>query len=439
MRATLSILLVAVAAAIAGSIAGSNDWPGWRGPSGNGISPLKNIPASWSVDRNIAWKTAVPGRGYSSPVVWGNRVFLTADIEGEAVTGVEPPKHRIKGGPFRHPDSTGMNRKHTLKILCFDAASGKQLWERTVYDGRVYDEIHKFNTYASSTPVTDGKFVYAYFDAQGFYKYDFEGNLIWKISLGRIDTLGLGTGVSPLLFEDKLLLLADQDEGENSFLAAISAADGKTVWKTPRQARQSWTTPVMVDSGGQLELIVPGTENVIAYDPRNGKELWRAEGLVGNSVHSPVFGQGMVFVTTGYPLKKTMAIRLAPDADGNRVAWKYEKGTSYVPSPILYGDYLYLMTDAGLLTCLDARTGEPEYESKRFPTPAHFTSPPVAFDGKLLITSEEGDTYVVKAGPVHEILATNSLREPVYGSLALAGDSIYVRSATSLYRIRTAP
>lgn len=434
MRVTLAALLLTFSAAIAGS----DDWPGWRGPSGNGISTLKNIPTSWAADRNVAWRAPVPGRGHSSPVVWGNRIFLTTDIEGESVSGAEAPKHRIKGAPFRHPDSTGLNRKHTLKVLCFDAANGKQLWERTAYDGSVYDEIHKFNTYASPTPVTDGKFVYAYFEAQGFYKYDFEGNLIWKISLGKIDTLGLGTGVSPLLFEDKLILLVDQDEGDDSFLVAISAADGKIAWKTPRKARQSWTTPVMVEAGGQLEMIVTGTENVIAYDPRNGKEFWRADGIVGNSVHTPVFGHGMVYVTTGYPMKKTMAIRLAPDAEANRVAWKYEKGTSYVPSPILYGDYLYLMTDAGLVTCLDAHSGEPKYESKRFPTPAHFTSPPVAFDEKLLITSEDGDTYVLKAGPEHEVLATNSLGEPVYASLALAGDSIYIRSGKNLYRIRKA-
>jgi len=419
-------------------LAGANDWPGWRGPSGNGISTLKDIPISWAADRNIAWKTEVAGRGHSSPVVWGDRVFLTTDIEGEPVAA-EAPKHRIRGGAFRHPDSTGINKKHTLKVLCFDAANGKQLWERTAYEGQVYDEIHKFNTYASPTPVVDGKFVYAYFEAQGLYKYDFAGNLVWKISLGKIDTLGLGTGVSPVLFEDKLLLLADQDDGDNSFLVAISTADGKIAWKTPRKARQTWTTPVIVESGGQLELIVMGTENVIAYDPRSGKEMWRTEGIVGNSVHTPVFGHGMVYLTTGYPLKKTLAIRLAPDtAETNRVAWKYEKGTSYVPSPILYGDYLYLMTDAGLLTCLDALTGEPKYESKRFPAPAHFTSPPVAFDGKLLITSEDGDTYVVKAGPVHEVLGTNSLGEPVFASLALAGDSIYVRSGKSLYRIRKA-
>jgi len=175
---------------------------------------------------------------------------------------------------------------------------------------------------------------------------------------------------------------------------------------------------------------------VVAYDPRTGKELWRAEGLAGNVVHTPVTGHGMVFVSTGYPTKKTMGIRLDPAPGENRVAWKYEKGTGYIPSPILYGDYIYLLTGAGLLTCLDAHTGEPKYEAKRFPAPAQFVASPVAFDGKVLITSQDGDTYVVKAGSEHEILGTNPLGEQIFASLALAGDSIYIRAEKHLYRIR---
>ncbi len=186
-------------------------------------------------------------------------------------------------------------------------------------------------------------------------------------------------------------------------------------------------------------MIVPSTEDVTAYDPRDGKQLWRTEGLGSNSVHTPVFGHGMVYVTSGFPKKIVMAIRLDPAKDQPRVAWKYEKGTGYIPSPILYGDYLYVMTGAGLLTCLDAVTGEVKYEGKRFPQPGQFTGAPVAADGKLMITSNDGDTYVVKAGPDFEVLSTNSLGEPVYASLALAGDSVYVRSAGSLFRIRQSP
>jgi outer membrane protein assembly factor BamB len=421
------------------ALAGSDDWPGWRGPTANGISPLKNVPSTWSADRNVAWKTPLEGRGLSSPVVWGDRIFLTADIEGDPVEGAVPPKHSIRGEPFRHPDSTGMNRKHILKVMSFDAKSGKKLWEQTAYDGPVADEIHKFNSYASATPVTDGKFVYAYFESQGLYKYDFDGKQIWKMSLGPIYTEGVGNGVSPVLFEHKIIILADQDEGERSFMAAVSTSDGKVAWKIARKAQVSWTVPVILTVNDQPQMLVSGTENLIAYDPRTGKEIWKTEGVGGNSVHTPVFGHGMVYVSTGYPNKNVMAVRLNPSPGEERVAWTYKKGTGYIPNAMLYGDYLYFMTDGGLLTCVDALTGKVQYESKRFPTPGQFAGAPVAFDGKVLITSQDGDTYVLKAGPEHEILSTNSLSERVVASLAIAGDSIYIRSEKNLYRIRQGP
>jgi outer membrane protein assembly factor BamB len=364
-------------------------------------------------------------------------VFLTTDIEGDVLPGAGPVKHKLEGQPFVHPDSVGGNRKHTLKVLAYEGTSGKLLWERTAYEGEVFDDTHRFNTYASPTPVTDGSAVYVWFDSQGLYKYDFDGNLLWSASLGGIATLGVGYGGSPVLFEDLILLLCDQDEGEHSFLAAVSTHDGKLRWKLDRKNQITWTTPLLLESGGRKQLIVPSTEDVVAYDPRTGKEIWRTEGLAGNVVHTPVTGHGMVYVSTGYPNKKTMGIRLTPSPGEARVAWRYEKGTGYIPSPILYGDYLYLLTGAGLLTCLDAHTGEPKYEARRFPAPSQFVASPVAFDGKVLITSQDGDTYVVRAGPEHEILASNPLGEPVFASLALAGDSVYIRGEKHVYRIRS--
>ena len=360
-------------------------------------------------------------------------------MEGEKVEGVTPPKHVVRGEPFRQPDSLGMDHKHILKVMSFDANTGKQLWVRTAYEGTVADEIHKFNTYASPTTVTDGKYVYAYFESQGLYKYDYDGKLIWKMFLGPISTVGVGSGVSPVLFEDKIIILADQDGDGRSFMAAISTKDGSIAWKIPRQAQVSWTVPVILDVNKQPQMIVSGTENLISYDPRNGKEIWRTEGVGGNSVHTPVFGHGMVYVSTGYPVKNILAVRLNPAPGEDRVAWTYKKGTGYIPNTILYGDYFYFMTDAGLLTCVDAVTGKIQYESKRFPTPGRFASAPVAVDGKLFITSQDGDTYVMKAGPVYEILGTNSLGDGVVASLAIAGDSVYIRAEKNLYRIRQAP
>ncbi len=429
-------LLLALLATPPVSPASSEDWPGWRGPSQNGISPLKNLPTSWSGAENVAWKTALTGRGNSSPVISGKRVFLTSDVIGAPVEGYVAPKHKVAGGrEFRNPDSVPANNKHALHVLCFDADSGKQLWDRVVYDGMMYDEVHRTASYANSTPVTDGKFVYAAFGSEGFYKLDFAGNLIWKATLGNLDNVGLGYGSSPVLFEDKLVLLADQDDGERSFITALSTSDGKVAWKTARNVPSSFTTPVLIEIAGKTQLVVNGT-TVISYDPRDGKELWRAESTPGVYVHSPVWGQGMFISTVGYPGKATLGIRLHAGEGEERVAWKYAKGTSYVPSPLMYGDYLYLMTDAGLLSCLNPRTGEVIYEGKRFGQPAKFNASMVAFDGKILATSEDGDTYIVKAGPEFEVLGKNSLEEPVKTSLALAGDSVYVRSTGALYRIR---
>jgi len=410
-------------------------WPSWRGPA-NGVSTLRSLPVAWTGERNVAWKSEVPGRGHSSPVVWGDHIFLTTDVEGDVVPGAAPVKHTLEGQPFVHPDSVGGTHKHTLKVLAYEIGTGKLLWERTAYSGKVFDDTHRFNTYASPTPVTDGKYVYAWFDSQGLYKYDFDGNLVWSSLLGGISTLGVGYGGSPVLYEDLVIVLADQDEGEHSFLAAVSTKDGKIAWKLARKNQITWTTPVLAEVRGKKQLIVPSTEDVVSYDPRTGKELWRSDGLGGNVVHTPVIGHGMVYVSTGYPTKKTMAVRLDPVAGEKRVAWQYDKGTGYIPSPILYGDYLYLLTGAGLLTCLDAHTGEPKYEGKRFPAPGQFVASPVAFDGKVLLSSQDGDTYVVKAGPEHEVIGTNPLGEQMFASLALVGDSIFIRGEKHLYRIR---
>lgn len=411
------------------------NWPQWRGAEGSGVSEEPNLPAEWSSQKNIAWKTPIPGRGHSSPIVFGKQIFLTTSIEGAILPDAKPVKHKLRGEDFVHPDSVGGRRGQTLKVLALDSETGKILWEQTAYEGAVYDDRHKKNTYASPTPVSDGKHVFVYFESQGLFSYDFNGKLAWKSSLGGIRTLGMGAGTSPVLFEDLVLVQCDQDEGEGSFVAGISKKDGKLVWKTPRKTNISWSTPILVRSGGKHQLIASGDQTIVAYDPKNGKELWHSAGLLANVVPSPVAGHDMVFVSAGYPQKRTYALRLGSPQD--RIAWTYEKGTGYVPSPILYGDYLYLMTDKGLVTCLDARTGALRYEGKRVPVPATFSASPVAFDGKIFLTSEDGDTFVLKAGPDHEIVGTNSLGEPVYASPAIANGQLFIRTDKNLYCIRT--
>ena len=436
-------LIIGISLAFAGlsflaGKASAGNWPQWRGPEGTGISNEKNLPSQWSPTKNIKWKTPIDGRAHSSPIVWGNRVFITTAIEGEEVPGAKAVKHTFDGKEFVHPDSLGANRKQTFKVVCVDRDSGKVLWQATAFEGTPYDDRHRKSSYAASTPATDGKMVYAFFGAEGLYAFDYKGKLAWKADVGKIGTVGMGTGTSPILFDNVVIVQADEENVEGSFMVAYDKKTGKEVWKTPRKVQTGWSTPLLVKTASRTELIASGTEFIVGYDPATGKELWRHKGVESNAVPSPVANNQMVYLVAGYPAKIAMAIRLGQSGDLTgtpNVPWKYTKGTAYVPSPILYGDYLYLTTDRGILTCLDAKTGEVKYEGGRIPVPATFTASPVAFEGKILMTSEDGDTFIVKAGPTHEILGTNSIGEAVYASPAIADGRIYIRGEKHLYAI----
>jgi outer membrane protein assembly factor BamB len=438
---TLSMCLVVVTALTApastNAAASDANWPQWRGPESTGVSMEKNLPVEWSSTKNIKWKTPLPGRGHSSPIVWGNKVFLTTAIEGAIVPGAKAPTHLSEGEVFKHPDSVGSDRKHTFKVFCFDKETGKLVWEQTAYEGTPYDDRHRKGSFASSTPATDGRNVYAFFGSEGLYAYDMNGKLAWKASLGKLGTVGMGTGTSPVLYENLVILQCDEEEGKASFIVALDKRSGKEIWRTPRKVQASWSTPILVRTARRTELIASGNEAVIAYDPATGKELWHSKGVESNAIPTPVAGNETVFIVAGFPTKIAMAIRLggAGQLADSSILWQYAKGTAYVPSPILYGDYLYLTTDRGILTCLEAKTGKVIYEGGRVPIPATFTASPVAFDGKILLTSEDGDTFIIKAGPQHEVLRTNSLDEPVYASPALADGKIFIRGEKNLYCI----
>ena len=414
------------------------NWPQWRGADGSGVSTEKNLPSDWNVSKNIKWKTPIEGRGHSSPIVWNNRIFLTTAVEGEVVPGAKAIKHMDGDKEFLHPDSVGADRKHTFKVVCIDRVSGKVLWQSVAWEGTPYDNRHRKSSYAASTPATDGKLVYAFFGTEGLYAYDFNGKLAWKAMLGNLGTVGMGTGTSPILYENLVIVQCDEENGAASFIVAVDKKTGKEVWKTPRKVQVSWSTPLLVHTAKRAELITSGTESIIAYDPATGKELWTHKGVESNAIPSPVANSDVAFLVAGFPAKIAMALKLGGSGDLTGSAsevWKYSKGTAYVPSPILYQDYLYIMTDRGILTCLDARTGEVKYEGGRIPIPATFTASPVAFDGKILLTSEDGDTFIIKAGPKHEVLGTNSVGEPVYASPAIADGRIFIRGEHNLYCI----
>lgn len=429
------LLATSLLAATARATGGAN-WPQWRGPSGQGISNEKDLPNEWSPTKNIKWKTAIAGRGHSSPIVWGNRIFLTTAVEGPVVQGAKAVTHFDDGKEYIHPDSVGADHQHSFMVMCLDRDTGKILWQQTAFEGTPYDNRHRKASYAASTPATDGKYVYAFFGTEGLFAYDLNGKLAWKASVGKLGTFGMGVGTSPVLFNNLLIIQCDEESGAASFMVALDKTTGKEVWRTPRKVQASWATPLLVTAGNHSEIITTGNEAVIAYDPSNGKELWRHKGTESNAIPSPVANNEMVFISAGFPAKIAMAIKLGGSGDlTDTVAWQYAKGTAYVPSPILYGDYLYLTTDRGILTCLDAKTGEVKYEGGRVPVPATFTASPVAFDGKILLTSEDGDTFIVKAGPKHEIIGTSSVGEPVYASPAIADGRIIIRGERNLYAI----
>jgi outer membrane protein assembly factor BamB len=428
-RFSASIVLLALGATLS---AGEN-WPQWRGPGSQGISSEAALPTEWSSVKNIVWKTALPA-GHSSPIVWENRIFLTAAIEGEVVPGAKAVNHTVDGQVWLHPDSVAADKKQTLKLLSLDAGSGKVLWERTAYEGVVYDARHRRSSFAGPTAATDGTMVFAYFGPEGLYAYDFSGRLAWKV-VERFKTLGLGTGTSPVLYRNLVIIQRDEDEGKESVIAAYDKATGKEAWKTRRPVQISWSTPALVPVPAGTELVTNGSEFAIGYDPATGRELWRTTGVESNAIHTPLVGKGLVIMTAGYPAKKVIAIRPGTVPGDRRVAWQYAKGTGYVLSNIFYGDYVYLLTDNGVVTCLDAETGAVKYEGGRPATPSRFTASPVAYNGVIAMTSEDGETFMLKAGPEHTIVRTNTLDEPVYSSPAIAGGRIYIRGERHLFAI----
>ena len=421
-----------IAAALGVSLGAESQWPGWRGRDGSGISADRNLPTEWAPGRNIKWKAEIPGRGHSSPVVWGNLVFVTTAIRGEQVPERKAPVHLDfqKQPGYVHPDSVDVDYKHTLKVYAIDAKTGAVAWERIAYDGPMFDDRHRRNTFASPTMAADGERAYAFFESNGVYAYDFKGNLVWKKDLGTIIKAGLGPGTSPVIYKDLLILQCDQEMGGGSYIVALNRKSGSEIWRTNRDNRRSWATPLIVNTGARDELIASGAEAVVAYDPATGKELWRTDGTRSHPIPSPVSTKGVIFLTAGSSAKVVLAMK-----PGGEILWRYNKGAAYVPSPIAVGDYLYLVSDAGLMTCLDAVTGERLYEGGRPPVAGAYFASPVAFDGKILLTSEDGDSFLIKAGPVHEVLAASSIGETVWASPAIADGTIYIRGDKHLFAI----
>ena len=416
------------------------NWPQFRGES-CGVVTDAVLPTSWSATENVIWSVDIPGRGWSCPVVWGDKIFLTTVAsEGE----VEDAKKGLYFGGNRKKASTD---EHHWIVYCFDWKSGMLLWQKTVHKGLPAEPVHIKNTYASETPLTDGERVYFYFGNLGLFCFDLDGKEIWQKPLDPVKIrYDWGTASSPVLFEDKLFIVNDNDD--QSYLLALNAKTGDELFRINRDEKSNWATPYIWKNSLRTELVTCGSNKVRSYD-LNGKELWQLGPMSVITIPTPIENKGLLYICSGYvgdiknrpihAVRPGAAGDISPDDKenpGKYIAWTLKFGGPYNPSPIAYGDYLYILNDRGFVNCYDALTGEVLYEKEKLAKDARaFTASPWANDGKLFFLSEDGDTFVLQAGPEFKVLGRNALDEMCMATPATLRGNLIIRTLTKLYRI----
>ena len=421
-------------------LAAADNWPQFRGAQSDGVADDAQLPESWSTTRNVVWKSEIPGSGWSSPVVWGDRIFVTSVI---STVAPETPK---KGLYFGGNRESIPGDEHRWMVYAVDWKTGKIAWEREVHRGAPRSSHHLKNTFASETPVTDGERVYACFGNLGLFVFDMEGKPVWSQTWGPFRTrYGWGTAASPVLYKDRVYIVNDNDE--HSFLMALDKRTGKQIWRVERDEGSNWATPYIWENERGVEIVTSGTRKVRSYD-LDGRLLWEMGGMSSIAIPTPFSQHGLLFVASGYVgdnVRPVFAVR--PGAHGDIslkegetskefIAWYLRQAGPYNPSPLVYGDYYYTLLDRGLLTCHDARTGREIYGKQRIdPEASAFTASPWASNGKLFALSEEGDTFVMQAGPQFKVLGKNALDEMCMATPAIARGSLIMRTATKLYRI----
>lgn len=381
-----------------------DDWPQFRGPTGQGVSDEKGLPLTWSETKNVRWKVAIPGRGWSSPVIQGDRIWLT--------TATEEGK--------------------SLRAMAVDRNTGAILQNVEVFHLKSGKLTNSKNSFASPTPVVEGDRVYLHFGAFGTACITQSGEIVWKTRL-EYDNGQHGTGGSPVIYEDLLILSCDGNDVQ--FVVALDKATGKVRWKKMREGYQAYTTPLVVSLPGGDQVISPGALRAIAYEPRTGKEIWQVKYGEGfSNVPRPVYGDGLVFICTGFQQASLLAIK--PDGHGDitksKIEWRLDRGVPLTPSPLLVGNELYMVSDNGIATCVDAKTGQELWRAR---LGGNHSASPIYADGKIYFLSEEGESVVIAPGRELKHLATNQLEGPTLASMAVSSGSLFIRSATHLYRI----
>jgi len=439
VRTALAILAICSITSL--STRADENWPQFRGPAALGVAENANLPDTWSATQNVLWKQEVPGGGWSSPIVWGQKIFLTSVVSD--AQGEEQKRGLYLGGDHKKPPVA----IHHWHVLCLDLATGALLWQRTAHEGRPAESVHLKNTYASETPVTDGKRVHAYFGNLGVFCYDVDGKPLWSHPIDPHKTTnGWGTGASPTLHDGRLLILNDNEE--QSYLVALDAATGQEIWRTERQEKSGWSTPFVWQNGLRTEIVTVGGNMARSYDT-DGHELWRLGGMSGISIPTPFAAEDVVYLSSGNFManrKPLLAVRagaagdisLVGDESSNAyVAWRQKLASGYNPTPLLYKGRLYVLRDLGVMACYDAKTGHELYERRRIPDGRAFTASPWAYNDQVFCLNEYGATTVLEPGPEFKVLRTNKLPEDeIYlATPAIVGDRLLVRSDRRLYAI----
>ena len=421
------------------------DWPMFRGPEHSGVADHEKLPQTWDAasGANIRWKTPIPGLAHSSPIVWGDRVFVTTAVSsrGEA---------KFRPGLYGDGDASDDRSSHQWRVYALDKKTGKIVWEKVAFEGEPREKRHIKSTYASSTPATDGRYVVAWFGSQGVFAYDMNGRLAWKKDLGHLN-LGAydvkdyewGTASSPIIYKDLVIVQADTQE--ESFVMAINIKNGETVWKTARKELPSWATPAIVPAASGVELVTNAPNAIRGYDPASGKELWSLTPSSKITAPTPVYSGNLILVASGRrPEQPVYAIRAGARGDislpegktsSDAVAWSKLRAGPYMPTPLIYQGYVYTLQNAGIMDCYELETGKEVYKERIPHQGSGFSGSPVASDGRIFLPSEDGDVFVVRAGPKFELLGTNHMGELLMSTPAISGGLLLIRAEHDLFAV----